>query len=150
MSASPLAMISTPPELARVLYVDDEPDIREVVEIALGLMSGVAVRTCSSGTEALQQLIDFRPDLVLLDVMMPGLDGPATLERMRGDPRFCNIPVAFMTAKALPQEVDRFMSLGAVGVISKPFDPMQLAHRVKQLWHSVSASDRNLDNETKN
>jgi CheY-like chemotaxis protein len=128
---------TTKPALSSVLYVDDEPDIREVVELSLGLMPGVVVKTCGSGTEALRAMTDWRPDLVLLDVMMPGLDGPATLARMRDDPQLRDIPVVFMTAKALPDEVDRFMSLGAVGVISKPFDPMQLGRRVQQMWHSA-------------
>ena len=125
------------PPLTSVLYVDDEPDIREVVELSLSLVSGIAVKTCGSGSAALQLLPSFMPDLVLLDVMMPGLDGPATLTQMRNDPALKHIPVVFMTAKALPQEVDRFMSLGAVGVISKPFDPMQLAARVQDIWRSV-------------
>ena len=126
--------------LTSVLYVDDEPDIREVVEMALHLVSGIAVKTCESGAAALHLLPSFLPDMVLLDVMMPGLDGPATLAQMRSDPKLRNIPVVFMTAKALPQEVDRFMSLGAVGVISKPFDPMQLATRVQEIWRSVAQS----------
>ncbi len=123
--------------LQRVLYVDDEPDIREVVELSLGLMPGLAIKTCASGEEALRSLSQFRPDVVLLDVMMPGLDGPATLLRMRADPVGKLIPVVFMTAKALPQEVDRFMSLGAAGVISKPFDPMQLAKQVQEIWQAT-------------
>jgi two-component system, OmpR family, response regulator len=126
------------PPLARVLYVDDEPDIREVVEMALGLAGALTVKTCGSGIQALTLLPDYRPDLVLLDVMMPGLDGPATLARMRDDEALRHIPVVFMTAKALPQEVDRFMSLGAIGVISKPFDPMLLAKRVQEIWASTS------------
>jgi CheY-like chemotaxis protein len=124
--------------LASILYVDDEPDIREVVEMSLSLAGELTVRTAGSGTEALQLLQSFRPDMILLDVMMPGLDGPATLVRMRTDPTLQKIPVVFMTAKALPQEVDRFMSLGAVGVISKPFDPMQLVQRVQEMWRAAS------------
>jgi CheY-like chemotaxis protein len=123
--------------LQSVLYVDDEPDIREVVELALGLAPDLTVRTAGSGVDALELLRRSPSDLVLLDVMMPGLDGPATLAHMRADPVLCKIPVAFITAKALPQEVDRFMSLGAVGVISKPFDPMQLALRVRQIWRAA-------------
>jgi CheY-like chemotaxis protein len=132
--------VAQSPPLTSVLYVDDEPDIREVVEMALHLVSGIDVKTCESGTAALQLLRGFLPDLVLLDVMMPGLDGPATLAQMRSDPKVRSIPVVFMTAKALPQEVDRFMSLGAVGVISKPFDPMQLATRVQEIWRSVAVA----------
>ncbi|HYM33841.1 MAG TPA: response regulator [Steroidobacteraceae bacterium] len=123
--------------LTCVFYVDDEPDIREVVELALGLVPGLTVRTCPSGTQALQELPLVMPDLVLLDVMMPGLDGPATFAKMREDERLRSLPVIFMTAKALPQEIDRFMQLGAVGVISKPFDPVQLGVRVQELWSTL-------------
>lgn len=123
-----------PRPLTSIFYVDDEPDIREVVEMALGLVPGITVRTCPSGVQALQELPLLRPDLVLLDVMMPGLDGPATLAQMRLDESLKEMPVIFMTAKALPQEVDRFLKLGAIGVISKPFDPLQLGQRVQALW----------------
>jgi two-component system, OmpR family, response regulator len=120
--------------LTSIFYVDDEPDIREIVELALGLVPGLMVRTCPSGTQALQELPLVMPDLVLLDVMMPGLDGPATLAKMRDDERLRALPVVFMTAKALPQEVDRFLQMGAIGVISKPFDPIELGVRIRELW----------------
>ena len=77
------------------------------------------------------------PDLVVLDVMMPGMDGPAILARMRADPELQHIPVIFMTAKANPQEVARFRGLSAIGVIAKPFDPMALGSQVKALWNSL-------------
>jgi len=123
--------------LTSIFYVDDEPDIREVVEMALALVPGLTVRSCPSGVQALQELPLLRPDLVLLDVMMPGLDGPATLAQMRSDESLRHFPVIFMTAKALPQEVERFMKMGAIGVISKPFDPMQLGQRVVELWSAA-------------
>lgn len=126
-------------ELRKLLYIDDEPDIREIVEMSLGLSGELTVKTCASGAEALATLPQFRPDLVLLDVMMPVLDGPATFAKMREQAASRDVPVIFMTAKALPQEVDRFMALGAIGVISKPFDPMQLAKRVVDIWRSSQA-----------
>jgi CheY-like chemotaxis protein len=125
------------PALRSVLYVDDEPDIREIVELALGLVDGLEVRVCESGERALQLLPDITPDLVLLDVMMPGTDGPSTLQRMRADPRFANIPVVFVTAKAMPGEVARFRELGAVGVIAKPFDPMQFGQQIVAIWEGI-------------
>jgi CheY-like chemotaxis protein len=82
-------------------------------------------------------LPDITPDLVLLDVMMPGTDGPTTLQRMRADPRFANIPVVFVTAKAIPAEVARFRGLGAVAVIAKPFDPMQLGQQIVTIWEDI-------------
>jgi two-component system OmpR family response regulator len=123
--------------LQTILYVDDEPDVREVVELSLGLAPQLQVHTCDSGHSALQKLPQLRPDLLLLDVMMPGLDGPATYKQMQGEPQLSGIPVIFLTAKAMPQEVERFRQLGAIGVISKPFDPMQLAEQVFALWEAV-------------
>jgi CheY-like chemotaxis protein len=125
--------------LKTVLYVDDEPDIREVVELSLGLASALQIHTCDSGQAALNAMPNIKPDLVLLDVMMPGLDGPATLQRMQGDPRLAHIPVVFMTAKAMPQEVARFRELGAIAVIPKPFDPMRLSEQVYSIWEGLSA-----------
>jgi len=124
--------------LRSILYVDDEPDIREIVQLALSLSPDLDVHTCESGIKALEILPLLRPDLVLLDVMMPGLDGPATFARMREHEVLRSIPVVFVTAKALPQEVDRFMSSGALGVISKPFDPMHLAQGVLDIWQAAS------------
>jgi two-component system OmpR family response regulator len=126
-----------PSDLRTVMYVDDEPDIREVVLMALGLADNLDVHSCDSGEQALQMLPQIKPDLLLLDVMMPGTDGPSTLQRMRADPALASIPVIFMTAKAMPQEVARFRELGAVAVIAKPFDPMQLAKQVLSIWEGI-------------
>ena len=111
----------------RILHVDDEPDIREVVELSLGLDPDFVVQSCGSGKDALAVAADWQPDFILLDVMMPVMDGPATLVQLRQNARTAGIPVIFMTARAQAREVDRFRSLGAVGVIPKPFDPMTLA-----------------------
>jgi CheY-like chemotaxis protein len=116
----------------RVLHVDDEPDIREVVEISLGLDPQFTVRSCASGRDAIAVAADWVPDLILLDVMMPGMDGPATLVRLRERPQTKSIPVIFMTARAQPRELEHFRRLGAEGVISKPFDPLTLAASVRQ------------------
>ena len=115
----------------RVLHVDDEPDIREVVEISLGLDPGFSTRNCASGQEALRVAADWMPDIILLDVMMPVMDGAATLVCLRENPMTADIPVIFMTARAQSRELDLFRSLGAVGVIPKPFDPMTLAASVR-------------------
>jgi CheY-like chemotaxis protein len=120
--------------LRTILYVDDEPDIREIVRIALGLTRGLTVHIAPSGEHALTLVHELRPDLVLLDVMMPGLDGPGTLGRMRKDPDTALIPAIFMTAKAMPKEVALLLEMGALGVIAKPFDPMQLGTQVISLW----------------
>ena len=116
----------------RVLYVDDEPDIRDVVEISLGLDPAFAVRSFGSGADAIAATTEWTPDLVMLDVMMPEMDGPTTLARLRERPQTANIPVVFMTARAQASELDQLLSLGAAGVISKPFDPMTLAAMVRR------------------
>ena len=118
-----------------ILYVDDEPDIRDVASIAFGLDGGVSVRTAASGREALDALADpgYRPDVVMLDVMMPQLDGPGTLTEMRKLPEHAATPVIFITARAQPHELAGFMALGAIGVITKPFDPMMLPVEVRAM-----------------
>jgi two-component system OmpR family response regulator len=122
------------PKLRTVLYVDDEPDIREIVQISLNLTRGLTAHTSQSGEQALTMARQLQPDLVLLDVMMPGLDGPGTLGRMRQDPQTAFIPVIFMTAKAMPKEIALLLEMGALGVIAKPFDPMRLTAQVRSLW----------------
>ncbi|MDH4100139.1 MAG: response regulator [Nitrospirota bacterium] len=120
--------------LTRILLVDDEPDIREVVSLALETIGGFTVEMAKSGREALEMVRQWNPQLILLDVMMPGLDGPGTLGRLKEDPATADIPVVFMTAKAQPQELARFVELGALDVIVKPLDPMTLSERVRSLW----------------
>ena len=123
-------------QLTSLLYVDDDPDIREIVEMSLGLDGSIRVSSSAGGEDALVSMRTEQPDLVVLDVMMPGMDGPAILMRMRADPQLQHIPVIFMTAKANPQEVARFRDLSAIGVIAKPFDPMALGSQVKALWEA--------------
>lgn len=121
-------------ELQRILYVEDEPDIQAVARLALEQLGGFTVEVCSNGHEAMEKLAAFKPELVLLDVMMPGMDGPATLKALRATPEGRDLPVAFMTAKVQPQEVVQYKQLGAIDVIAKPFDPMTLADRVRAIW----------------
>jgi CheY-like chemotaxis protein len=124
----------------RVLHVDDEPDIREVVEMSLGLDPELAVKSCASGSDALSASNEWPPDLILLDVMMPVMDGPTTFKRLRERPATVNTPVVFMTARAQTREIEEFVSLGAAGVIPKPFDPMTLAHSVKAFVKRTKAA----------
>ncbi len=121
-------------ELGHVLYVDDEPDIREIASLALSGVGGLRVTLCSSGSEALAQIPQARPDMVLLDVMMPLMDGPAVLMKLREDPATSDIPVVFLTAKAQAAEMQSYLRLGALGVIAKPFDPLALTDQLKALW----------------
>lgn len=121
-------------QLQRILYVEDEPDIQAVAKLALEMVGGFQVMICGSGEEALEKVDEFAPDLILLDVMMPGMDGPTTLLRLRADAATAAIPVIFLTAKVQPAEVAQFQALGALDVIPKPFDPMNLANRVREIW----------------
>jgi CheY-like chemotaxis protein len=123
-----------PVELKRLLLVEDDPDIQEIAQMALELVGGMSLTVCSSGREALERAPGSGIQMVLLDVMMPGMDGPETFSALRRLDGFADIPIAFMTAKVQPSEIARFMSLGAVGVIAKPFDPMALADEVRVLW----------------
>lgn len=120
--------------IQRILYVEDESDIRAVAEISLELIGGFTLEICSSGQEALDKASAFAPDLILLDVMMPGMDGPSTLEALRQIPVTAETAVIFMTAKAQPHEIRRYMELGALDVISKPFDPITLPSLVRKKW----------------
>ena len=122
------------PPLSRILYVEDDPDIRTIATMALEMAAGLQLQACASGPEALAAAEAFGPDLLLLDVMMPGMDGPTTLARLRELPATARTPVIFMTAKVQPAEVQHYLQLGALGVINKPFDPMGLAAQVQELW----------------
>ncbi|HAZ99979.1 response regulator [Halomonas sp. CnH100-B] len=123
--------------LERILYVEDDPDIQTVAALALEVVGGFNVKVCSSGEQALEEAVAYAPDMILLDVMMPGMDGPSTLAALRKLPSLEKVPVAFMTAKVQPHEVDQLIALGAESVIAKPFDPMTLANQVRTLWEQA-------------
>jgi two-component system, OmpR family, response regulator len=119
--------------ISKVLLVDDEPDIRRIAHLSLHRVGKLQVVMATSGAEALELAPRELPDVVLLDVMMPELDGPSTFQRLRALPATAGIPVIFMTAKAQKHEVEAFRALGAAGVIPKPFDPMTLAADVRRI-----------------
>lgn len=120
--------------LQRILCVEDEGDIRAVARLALEAVGGFTVEMAASGDEALRRAGDFKPDLLLLDVMMPGMDGPATLRALRTMSQTAEVPVVFLTARAQASEVAALRALGAIGVITKPFDPMTLAGQLRSIW----------------
>jgi len=124
----------TDSSLNRILYVEDEPDIQEVARMALEMVGGFTVQICSSGQEAVEVAPGFAPDLILLDVMMPGMDGPSTMKALREIETLSQTPVAFMTAKVQPNEIQEYIELGAINVIPKPFDPMTLSAQVVEVW----------------
>jgi CheY-like chemotaxis protein len=114
----------------RILHVDDEPDMRDVVTLLLGQQPDFATRSCGSGKDALAIAADWKPDLILLDLMMPHMGGVTTLARLRIDQR-SRMPVVFLTGCRMAQETQYFRSLGAAGVIFKPFEPVTLAASVR-------------------
>jgi two-component system, OmpR family, response regulator len=126
--------------LKRITYVEDEPDIRSVAEFALTELGGFSLDVCGSGPEALARTPDFHPDLIVLDVMMPGMDGIETYNRLHAIPGLAETPVVFMTAKAMTHETDRYRAFGAADVISKPFDPLSLSARLQEIWQQAHAA----------
>ncbi|WP_151704069.1 response regulator [Nitrincola alkalilacustris] len=124
-------------QLQKLMYVEDDEDIQVIARLALQTVGGLGVEICSSGEEALARIDEIAPQMILLDVMMPGMDGPETLRHLRDLPEFADTPIAFMTAKVQPQEVQSFMKLGACAVIAKPFDPMTLAQEVRKIWDTL-------------
>ncbi|OYQ31754.1 hypothetical protein CHU95_21740 [Niveispirillum lacus] len=122
------------PVLERILYVEDEEMLRTVTNLALTRIGKFKVELCDSGTKAVEMAKQFKPDLVMLDVMMPVMDGPATLRALQDDPETAHIPVVFITAKVQPREVEAFRTMGVVDVIAKPFEPLGLAGQVRAIW----------------
>ncbi len=114
--------------------VEDDLDIQAVAQLALEMLGGFTVEVCCRGREALETAPVFRPDMILLDVMMPGMDGPTTLMHLRALPDMAEVPVVFMTAKVMPDEIDHYKTLGALDVIRKPFDPMALSATLNTIW----------------
>ena len=121
-------------ELKKILYAEDEEDIRAVAQIALEDIGGFVIKYCVNGEEVLKASESFIPDLLLLDVMMPGKDGPTTLQELRKLPTFASVPAVFMTAKIQAQEIQEYKAMGVLDVIAKPFDPMTLAENLQMIW----------------
>lgn len=119
----------------KLLYVEDEADIREIAGLALE-DEGFDISFCASGEQALATAAELQPEAILLDVMMPGMDGPTTMKNLRKLPGLADTPVIFLTAKVQPHEVENFISLGAIDVIAKPFDPMTLAEQIHNILRS--------------
>jgi CheY-like chemotaxis protein len=119
--------------MRRILIIDDEDDIREVAALSLEATAGWQVFTASSGLEGISMASVEQPDAILMDVMMPGVDGPATFRRMQQDPAVAHIPVLLLTAKVQGVDQRRFASLGVTGILFKPFDPLTLAQQISEM-----------------
>lgn len=127
------------PEPERILVVDDDPDILTIAALALETIGGFDIETCPSGHDALERVGMFRPDLILLDAMMPGMDGPETFSALNRVMDRQEIPIVFFTGRTQSEDIAKFKALGAAGVVEKPFDPMSLAQTVMEIWQRNSA-----------
>ena len=125
-------------KLKNILYAEDEDDIRDIAQIALEDIGGFTVKYCVNGLAVLEAAKNFSPDLLLLDVMMPEMDGPTTLRELRKLPDFYRTPAIFMTAKIQSNEIEGYQSLGVLEVIAKPFDPMTLARTIQEAWNKYT------------
>jgi len=123
--------------LLRVCYVEDDEDIQKIVRTSLERVGKMTVEVVSDPTMAIERIIAFKPDLAMLDWMMPGMDGPTLLRRMREVEETRLLPVVFITAKASTRELDELRNLGAVGTISKPFSPKDLPEQLKAIWNAL-------------
>ncbi|RUM92296.1 MAG: hypothetical protein DSZ27_03750 [Thiomicrospira sp.] len=121
-------------DLEKVLHVEDDESIRAVAKVAIEQVGKLTLLSCASGQVALDEVVEYAPDLILLDVMMPEMDGPQTLIELKKMMDLSQIPVLFMTAKIQPEEKQRYLDLGAFSVIDKPFNPMTLSAELQRCW----------------
>lgn len=128
----PMREIMPTPTSLKILYVEDDPDIRVIARIALEDIGGFDIRSCGCGPEALEAIAHYRPDFLLLDVTLPDMDGPTLLGHLRRTSNGAAAPVIFMTARVQKSEVARYLALGAIDVIAKPFDPLTLPAKITQ------------------
>jgi CheY-like chemotaxis protein len=123
--------------LKNVLHIEDETDIRKITKVSLETLGGLTVEQCANGREAISQAALSHPDLLLIDVMMPGLSGPETLAELRKIPHMKDIPAIFMTAKIQPAEIETLEAFDVIGIITKPFDPVSLPADIAKLWNAA-------------
>jgi two-component system OmpR family response regulator len=121
----------------KVLIIDDEDDIRSVAALSLGILGGLEVVEADSGKDGVSKAASEQPDVILLDMMMPGMDGPTTLAALKQNHDTQAIPVIFLTARAMNNEVERLKQMGARGILTKPFDPTSLAAQVRSILDST-------------
>ena len=123
--------------LNRICYVEDDEDIQRIVRLSLERVGKMTVEVVSDPLAAIDAIGAFKPDLVMLDWMMPGMDGPTLFRKLRELPATRDLPVVFITAKASQRELDELRSMGALGTISKPFSPKELPEQLRALWASL-------------
>ena len=123
--------------LNRVCYVEDDEDIRRIVRLSLEKMGKMTVEVVGDPTMAIEAMTVFKPDLVMLDWMMPKMDGPAVFRQMKLRPETSGLPVVFITAKAAQRDLDELSKMGAAGTISKPFSPKDLPDQLREIWKKL-------------
>jgi CheY-like chemotaxis protein len=123
--------------LNRICYVEDDEDIQRIVRMSLERVGKMSVELVSDPFKAIDVITSSMPDLIMLDWMMPGMDGPTLFKKLREDPRVKDIPVVFITAKASSAEMDELRALGAAGAISKPFSPKELPDQLRAIWSAL-------------
>ena len=121
-------------KLQRIIHVDDDESIRVIAKVALERLGKFTLLSCASGNEALEKAAEFAPEMILLDVMMPGMDGPTTLKELSQKMDLTEIAVVFMTAKVQSTEIEHYKSIGACNVVLKPFDVMTLSQQLEKYW----------------
>ncbi|TMH69781.1 MAG: response regulator [Betaproteobacteria bacterium] len=123
--------------LNRICYVEDDEDIQRIVRMSLERIGKMTVEVVTDPMVALGAITSFKPDLVMLDWMMPGMDGPTLFRRMKQQPETSALPVVFITAKATQRDMDELIALGAAGAISKPFSPKDLPEQLRAIWSKI-------------
>ena len=123
--------------LNRICYVEDDEDIQRIVRMSLERVGKMTVTVVGDPTQAIAAMTEFRPDLVMLDWMMPVMDGPTLFKEMKQRPETSGLPVVFITAKASQRDLDELKALGAAGTISKPFSPKELPEQLRAIWASL-------------
>ncbi len=127
--------------LKKMIVADDEENILEIIKFCLEDLPNVEVHYLPSGQDVIKDALIFQPDLIVLDFMMPGMDGKTTLNALRLIPSLSKIPVIFLTAKVQKNEIEQYLEMGASSVIAKPFDPMNLAHTLQEYWEKINSQD---------
>jgi len=123
--------------LQKICYVEDDEDIQRIVRMSLERVGKMTVEVVTDSLKAMDVMLAFKPDLVMLDWMMPGMDGPALFRKMKTDPVLGALPVVFITAKATQRDTDELLKLGAAGVLSKPFSPKDLPDQLRAVWSKL-------------
>lgn len=124
--------------LTKLIIIDDDPDILLIAKYSLEEVKGISIKYCDSGQQGIQEALVFQPDLILVDVMMPNMDGIAFVQALRLIPSLAKISVAFLTAKIQKEDLEKYNAIGIKELITKPFDPITFPETIQNLWEKIS------------